>query len=184
MIRPEQYMISTQVFPELADFSNEYRFIDFMIADDMKIFVKECLNHANYKLNDKDLLLCHIVCDTLIKKGILGNDNHQTFVDVILAACMLHRTYWNDYNKVVSLVMPRNEFYAIGKSEELYEYGPLPGEVLEPIFQTIEAQLGELTPIQFCKPNCGSYQELFANCVSIVDNLDTIKEYMVAINGN
>lgn len=159
-----------ELFPELTNKENKNRFIDFLSIEDLQAFTKKCLEVSNYELQEDDLLLCEIICDTLINKSNLSSSVHNSLVDVLLIAAMLHNTYINDNKQVNSLFMPRQEFYEIGKQSDLYEYDEIPDQILEQIFQCIEAKYGELSPVPLTKPTVGSYQEIFSNSYFIIKN--------------
>lgn len=159
-----------ELFPELGDKENRNRFIDFLSIEDLQAFTKECLEASNYTLQEDDLLLCEILCDSLINKSNLSSSVHNSLVDVLLIAAMLHNTYQDDNEKVLSLFKPRQAFYEVGKQSDLYEYDEIPDQILEQIFQCIEAKHGELSPVPLNKPTVGSYQEIFANAYFTVKN--------------
>ena len=158
------------LFPELGNKENRNRFIEFLSIDDLQVFVKECLKKANYTLTDDDLYLCEIICDNLINKSNLSSEVHNSLVDVLLIASMLHNTYNDESNIIDSLFKPRQMFLEIGRQSDLYEYDGIPDQILEQIFQCIEAKHGELSPVPLTKPAIGSYQDIFSNSYFIIKN--------------
>lgn len=166
----DKYSNSLKLFPSLSDKNNKNRFIEFLSVEDLQVFTRKCLEKANYTLTDDDLALCEIICDNLIVRSNLSSEVHNSLVDVLLIAAMLHNTYNNENNIIESLFKPRQEFYEIGKQDDLYEFKAIPDQILEQIFQCIEAKYGELSPVPLTKPTIGSYQEIFANSFFIIKN--------------
>ena len=58
----------------------------------------------------------------------------------------------------------------IAGREGIYQYGPLPEQMREMVWDTIEGQLGDCTPMSKTKPSPNSPQDLFATSVWIVRN--------------
>lgn len=165
-----KFISCRKLFPELADETNRERFIDWLVEDDLKKFTKLALNKADYKLTDKDLQLCEIICDTLIRKKALFTDQRNVSTDVIIIAAMLRNTYKDELNPVVSIFMPRQEFEEL-LIHESYNYN-IPDQFFEQLCQLIEAQEGDNTKVDFCKPGVGSIQQLFADCIYIQECID------------
>lgn len=171
MILKSQLITSCkEMFPELADENNKERFIDFLTQEDFKTFTRAALKKANYELTDKDLQLCEIICDTMIRKNVLHPYERQTSIDVIIMAAMLRNTYKDKNYPITSLFKPREEFNEIELNDE-YEHG-IPKQFFEQLYQLIEGQDGDLTEVQFCKPSVGSIQELFAECIYIQECIE------------
>ena len=166
----DKYLNCKELFPELANKENSNRFIDFLSIDDLKIFTRKCLEKANYSLSEDDLCLCEIICDNLIRKSNLSTEVHNSIVDSLLIAAMLHNTYNDENKKIESLFKPREQFYEVAKQEDLYEHGKIPDQFLEQIFQCVEAKYGEISPVPMTKPAIGSYQEIFSNSFFIIEN--------------
>lgn len=161
-----------EMFPELKDTNNRERFIDFLYTHDMKVFVRKALDKAEYKLTDDDLLLCRIILDKFIYKGVLYPERRAVYIDTLLAAAMLRKCYYNDDKPVTSIFKAREEFNDLEILDE-FKHG-IPKNDFEQIYQCIESQQGELTEVQFCKPSTGSLQDTFAECVYI---LECVKKY-------
>ena len=66
-------------------------------------------------------------------------------------------------------IAAREEFDYIADKNELYEYGALPEQIREMIWDTIEGQLGEKMPIKGSRPNPNTPGELFALAVAIIN---------------
>lgn len=117
---------------------------------------EEKLNNAN-KVGDLVLFM-------LREKGLLTDDVQQTFVDLLIASCLLHNIVevkeenWNDVYQIRNIV---NEFCK--------EHTLVPPSAIEMICDTIEGQLGEKMPIKGSKPNPNTPGELFTLAVAIIN---------------
>ena len=95
-----------------------------------------------------------VVEQMLKKKKQISENNVQSFVVVIFAAGLLHNMFYD--GSITSLFLARE------KLEPLARKYNIPDNYIEALFQTIEAQLGEDTPVPQCKPIPNSPTELFA----------------------
>lgn len=159
-----------EMFPVLADESNINRYLNFIKVDDLRLFTEECLKKADYKITEYENKVAEIAMDFLIRKELLTPDNHQTYVDALLVAAMLHNVYFDEKHLMTSLFKTREEFDEIAGREGIYQYGPLPEQMREMVWDTIEGQLGDCTPMSKTKPSPNSPQDLFATSVWIVRN--------------
>lgn len=163
-----KFMSVTEMFPNLADKENKNRYLEFIKINDLKIFAKKCLEHANYEISEYENKIAEIAMDFLIRKELLDTTNHQTYVDALIVAAMLHNIYFDEKHLSTSLFKAREEFDYIADMEGIYEFGPLPEQMREMIWDTIEGQLGDCTPMSKTKPSPNSPQDLFATAVFIV----------------
>ena len=163
----QKFMSVKEMFPSLANESNVKRYLDFIKVNDLKLFTEECLKKANYEITEYENKVAEIAMDFLIRKELLTPDNHQTYVDALLVAAMLHNIYFDEANMVTSLFKAREEFDEIAGKEGIYQYGPLPEQMREMVWDTIEGQLGDCTPMSKTKPSPNSPQDLFATAVYI-----------------
>ena len=164
----QKFMSVKEVFPQLADTTNKNRYLEFIKVNDLKIFTEECLKHANYEISEYENKVAEIAMDFLIRKELLDTVNHQTYVDALIVAAMLHDIYFDEAHLSTSLFKAREEFDYIADKDELYEFGALPEQMREMIWDTIEGQLGDCTPMSKTKPSPNSPQDLFATAVYIV----------------
>lgn len=157
------------VRPDLYTDDKE-RFIKSLPHEDLRVFVKECLTHADYELTDKDLKLCQLICEVGFERMKIREDGAYSgiIIDELIAA-MLRNTYFDRVRPVTSLFKAREEFWAIGKDDSLYTEGEFNDKILEGIFQCIEGQMGVHTPIAFNSPVQGSPQDDFALYCFLVD---------------
>lgn len=163
-----KFMSVTEMFPDLANKENNKRYLDFIKVNDLKIFTEECLKHANYEISEYENKIAELAMNFLIRKELLDTGNHQTYVDALIVAAMLHNIYFDEKRISTSLFKAREEFDYIADKDELYEYGALPEQMREMIWDTIEGQLGDCTPMSKTKPSPNSPQDLFATAVYIV----------------
>lgn len=161
-----KFLSASEMFPQLADKSNDMRYIEFIKMDDLRLFCTKCMEKANKEpslLNNK---VAELMLDLMIRKELLTPDNHQTYVDALLIASQLFNIYYNDINKddVHELFRARREFDEIADLD-CYEFGPLPEQFREMVWDTIEGQLGDCTPMSKTKPSPNTPQDLFATAV-------------------
>lgn len=162
----EKFMSHDEMFPEqLGDKKDKDRFINFIKVEDMRNFVKECIDHAGYEVTDYEHKVAEIVLDTMIKKELLSPTNHQNVTDMLLAGAYLHNIYFDEEKIATSLFKARIEFDPIAE-----KYG-FPEMVREMVWDAIEGQLGDLTPIAKVKPSPNTPQDMLANCIWIVRNV-------------
>lgn len=166
----KKFMSCKEMFPALAEESNVNRFLEFIKVDDLKLFTKKCLKKANYEITEYENKVAELAMDYLIRKELLDDVNHQTYVDALLVASMLHNVYFDENHIMTSLFKAREEFDEIANLENLYQYGPLPEQMREMVWDTIEGQLGDCTPMSKTKPSPNSPQDLFATSVWITRN--------------
>lgn len=166
----QKFMSAKEMFPVLADETNNKRFIEFIKVKDLKVFTEECLKEANYEITEYENKVAEITIDFLIRKELISPENHQTYVDALLIAAMLHNIYFDEKHISTSLFKAREAFDKIADKEDIYEYGPLPEQMREMIWDTIEGQLGDCTPMSKTKPSPNSPQDLFATAVWITRN--------------
>ena len=159
-----------ELFPQLADKSDVNRFLNFIKVNDLRTFAKECLKKANYEITEYENKVAEIAMDLLIRKDLLTPDNHQTYIDALLIAAILHNVYFDEEKMSTSLFKAREEFDEVADMDELYEYGAIPEQFREMVWDTIEGQLGDCTPMAKTKPSPNSPQDLFATAVYIVRN--------------
>lgn len=160
-----KFLKAKEMFPQLAS-NDPKRFIDFIKVPDLRLFCEKCMEKANAKPNEYNNLVAEFVLDLMIRKELLTPENHQTYVDALLIASMLFNIYYNDNNKdeVDQLFRARREFDEIADGD-FYEHGPLPEQMREMIWDTIEGQLGDCTPMAKTKPSPNTPQDLFATAI-------------------
>lgn len=157
-----------ELFPQLADKNDVNRYLNFIKVDDLRIFARECIKKSGYTITEYENKVAEIAMDFLIRKDLLTPDNHQTYVDALLVAAMLHNIYFDENKLCTSLFKAREEFDEIADMEEIYKYGAIPEQFREMVWDTIEGQLGDCTPMSKTKPSPNSPQDLFATAVYIV----------------
>lgn len=117
---------------------------------------KEKLNNAN-EVGDLVLFM-------LRERNLLTDDVQQTFVDILIASCLLYNIIevkednWNDVYKIRNII---NESYK--------EHSLVHPSAIEMICDTIEGQLGEKMPIKGSRPNPNTPGELFTLAVAIIN---------------
>lgn len=143
-----------------------YRTLDFIAIDELREFslrglekygTIEKLEEAN-KVADK-------VRGLLTYKKLLDEHTHQSFIDVMLSATILHNIFY-DKNDWRTLFDARYYLDPIAKEMKINE------QAMDALFHTIEGQLGDRTPVTECIPKPGTPTELVANTIWFVKNSD------------
>lgn len=154
---------SRDLFPELIDNTDVNRFIDLINIDDLREAVYKALEHADYTIKDEyENKVAEVLLDALIKKNLLSANNRPYYIDTLLSACFLHNIYYDEQHKPTSLMKAREEF------DYIYDEYNIPEDVREMIWDAIESQCGDFTPMLKTKPAPNSPQDLFATCVWVV----------------
>ena len=138
--------------------------IKFIKIEGLYHFLKDAL--ISYGDTNKLLVANRIVDLTekmLIKKKQITNNDIPSYVEVIKVAGLLHNLF---YDGTVSSL-----FVAREKLEPLAVKHGIPDNYINAMFQTIESQLGDDTPVPQCKPVSGTPTELFAWACWYVDEL-------------
>lgn len=160
-----KFLSASEMFPQLADKKNDMRYIEFIKMDDLRLFCTKCMEKANKEPSLFNNKVAELMLDLMIRKELLTPDNHQTYVDALLIASQLFNIYYNDNREDVhELFRARREFDEIADLD-CYEYGPLPEQFREMVWDTIEGQLGDCTPMSKTKPSPNTPQDLFATAV-------------------
>ena len=161
----------TNLYPELADKNNPYRFIEFL-NEDVQVFIHKCYEHAEYEINEYVNTVCEILMDYLIRKGHINPQSHRhSLVDCLLISALLHDTYYEGAEKPSTLFKAREEFTSIARQADLYQYGAIPEQIIDAVFQAIEEQAGDASEIQKLAPIPGSPSDLLATSIWIANNI-------------
>ena len=133
-----------EMFPELADKTDRYRFVEFIKVNDLKIFCKRCMQKAKIQPTMYTNEVAEYTLDLLIRKELLTPENHQTYVDALLVAAFLHNAYYGKQeqeetykdcaigfdSEISNLLKARQEFDEIANMDD-YEHGPIPEQFRE-----------------------------------------------------
>lgn len=159
-----------EFYPELDDRENENRFIEFL-NEDVQKFIYNCYEHAGYKINDYVNAVCRVLLDYLVRKGHINPQTHRhNLVDCLLISALLHDVYYEGPDKPSTLFKAREKFTPIAKLEDEYQYGPIPDQILDAVFQAIEEQQGDASEIQKLTPIPGGPADILATSIWIVKN--------------
>ena len=142
------------------------KYVDFIQVPEIKDFTREALE----KFSDSDLLIegesvANVLIALLKKKQIIADNSHQSFVDILVSAALLHNIFY-DPDDWKTLFLARQSLKDLAEKHNLgYNY-------YSALFQTIESQLGQDTPVPNCKPIDNSPTELFSYAVWFVKEYD------------
>ena len=137
---------------ELEEIGRHWRAIK---TPEIKKFVELALNRHGSERKVKE---ANKVTDLLLamlrkRKQIIDGQPSPVWVDVMLAAGLMHNLFYD--GTVTSLFMARE------KLQQTAETLNVPGNASYSIFQAIECQLGDDTPIESCRPVPSTPNELF-----------------------
>lgn len=161
------FLTGEEIFPELADKEDIFRYLNFIEVQDLRVFITKCYEAAGKDLNDIEYenKVCEILIDHLIRRGLLDTQAHQNFVDLLLTSAFLHNLYFDEEDIICSLLRARAEL------DNIAEEMNLPEQIREAIWQGVEEQLGDATPVKKLKPSPNTPQELLAECIFITRSL-------------
>lgn len=154
-----------EMIKDTNNLSAEYEMLSKFKVPSLANLTIDLLNEygSKTKLNNANKIGTLIMF--MLKEKNLINDNvQQSFVDLLIASCLLHNIKtvseknWNEVYKIRDL---------IAKAKE--EYPVIPDQAIETICDTIEGQLGEKMPIKGSRPNPNTPGELFALAVAITN---------------
>jgi hypothetical protein len=158
----------TELYPELSNKDNPRRFIEFLHSD-LQIFIDKCYEHCGKEINDYTNDVCELLLDYLVRKGHIDPNSHKhSLVDCLLMAALLHDTYFEGPEKPSTLFRAREEFTPIAQQADLYEFGAIPEQVTDALFQAIEEQMGDASNMQKMTPIPGSPADLLAISIWII----------------
>jgi hypothetical protein len=151
-------MIITEI-NERQDINNGdmlYMFFDMITIDELRRFTMDALNESGTeeKLEEANRV-ADILMGMLKKKGFLGENSHQSFVDVLLTATLIHNLFY-DEEDWTTIYRARRVLEPVAKDMKINQ------QVTDAIFQTVEAQMGDDTPVPTSRPNPNTPTELFA----------------------
>ncbi len=165
----EEDMLSKSEIEEAQKEASLLRNIDFILVDELKQLVELALEE--HGLEEK-LIQANQVADMIIEKltydKLLSEQTHQTFVDIMVSAALLHNLFYKeeDWRTLFDA-----KFYLEPVAEDL----KINHQITETLFHTIQGQLGAKTPVVDCIPKPGTPTEMFANIVWTVKNYLTIR---------
>lgn len=144
--------------------TDDYRTIDFIQIDELRTFTLKALEkHGTVEKLKEANQVADLVKGLLIHKRLLDEYTHQSFVDIMLSAALLHNLFY-DENDWTTLFHARRDLTPL--AEEL----KINSQALDALFHTIEGQLGDRTPVTECIPKPGTPTELFSYAVWLNKN--------------
>lgn len=149
---------------ELETTGSTYSLIKRMYIEDVaKLTIDVLKEHSDDAKLACATQVANLLLFMLEEKGIIRDDGpQQTFVDLLLSACLMYNIKSIDKDNW-------DEVYSIRKIiyEKSKDYPTIPEQALETICDVIENQLGEKMPIKGSRPNPNTPGELFAMAVAI-----------------
>lgn len=128
---------------------------------EVKAFTVESLvRHGDGEASATAEKVAEVVYALLEEKGFVQEHANQSFVDVLISASLLHDLFVTE--EWISIFDARRYL------TEVAEKVDLPEGARNAIFETIEAQLGDKTPIAKVRPAVGTPTEMFAYAVWFV----------------
>lgn len=134
-------------------------FLDKIEIPELKSFVgKALIEFGSVTKLKRANKVADIVWQKFEHAGYITNLGHQQFVDITLAACLLHNLFIKADN-IPSLFKHRAELAKIEGECEIDE------RLVEFIYEMIEGQFGDKSPIQKLRPTPNSPGATFADAV-------------------
>lgn len=143
----------------------DYSLIKCFKIDPLADLVVDILNEHS----DEDKLanankVGDLVLFMLRERGLLTDDVQQTYVDILIASCLLYNIVevteetWNNVYEIRNIV-----------NRHAKNHLSIPPSAIEMMCDTIEGQLGEKMPIKGSRPNPNTPGELFTLAVAIIN---------------
>lgn len=123
--------------------------------------IESLVRHGDGSSTEVAEKVAEVVYAQLEEKGLINEQANQSFVDVIISAALLHDLFKTE--EWVSIFDARRYLTEVAERVEL------PESAQNAIFESIEAQLGDKTPIAKLRPQPGTPTELFAYAVWFVN---------------
>lgn len=101
-------------------------------------------------------------------RGLVTDNVHQGFVDVILFGALIHNAYVDQADLEYHIY---DVFKARENLDEFFEEKGIPSDYRNSIFQLIESQFGPTFAIPYARPQADSPQSILATAKFIVDVL-------------
>lgn len=138
---------------------DKYEYLDKIMIEELHEFAIDCLNeYGSKKKLEEANKLCKILIDMLVHKRLVDDKSHQSFVDMLLVSAFLHNLFYDEDDW-------RTLFDARFTLSYIVEEKKINSQVMEAVYQTVEGQLGERTPVSSCIPKPNTPTEMFAYCV-------------------
>lgn len=102
------------------------------------------------------------------KKHLLDEQNNHAWIEVILSACLIHNLFYD--GTLPSLFIARETLTPIARD---YDLAP---QVIMGVFQAVESQLGDDTPVESLVPQGNSPNDIFALSCWYVEELNGEKK--------
>jgi hypothetical protein len=132
------------------------QFLDLIKIRELHEFAIDCINMSG---SEEKLEEANKVADVLVsllkKKKLLTYSSQQSFIDVLLTSVFLHNLFY-DKDDWRTLFDARKILEPIAKEKGITS------QISDAIFQTVEAQLGDDSPLPLIKPPANSPTELFS----------------------
>ena len=147
------------------------KYIQWMKLSELKKFTEESIEKFG---TEKKLQEANSVIDVMMamlrKKNQIKDDQNNTaaWVELLVSAALIHNLFYD--GTLPSLFMAREKLVALAKENKL------PVNAIAAIFQAVEAQLGDETPVESCIPNSSSPNALFAQACWFVEELNGNKQ--------
>ena len=136
----------------------DYRIVDTIQNEELKDFVKDFItnNSTEDKVNEANQI-ADIMMMLLVREGKIQPGVYQSFIDIALAASLLHNIYY-DRNDITTLLKLRKEVYSLEISNDITS-------LIEGTIQMCEQQDGKYTVIPQLVPREMTLEKLFSEAI-------------------
>ena len=136
----------------------DYRIVDTIQNKDLKDFVKDFItnNSTEDKVNEANQI-ADIMMMLLVREGKIQPGVYQSFIDIALAASLLHNIYY-DRSDIATLLKLRKEVYSLEISNDITS-------LIEGAIQMCEQQDGKYTVIPQLVPREMTLEKLFSEAI-------------------
>lgn len=105
----------------------------------------------------------------LENRGVVSDNVHQGFVDVILFGALIHNAYVDKHAMEYQIY---DVFKARANLNQFFEERNVPSDYRNSIFQLIESQFGATFEIPYVRPQADSPQSILSTAKFIVDTIN------------
>lgn len=142
--------------------------LEIIVDENIRNFVTEALilhgTKAKLKTANK---VANYIYRRFSYKGYINEAGQQKFVDLVIAAAFLHNLFFNR-KEISTLFICRDKLMSLEYKHNVYADAAY-------IYRCIEAQIGEVHPIEKIKPLPNSPESELADAVYVVGDYKNIK---------
>lgn len=143
---------------------DETKLEDLRTPEIREFVIRSLQTYGTEEKFNESVELNKILKKYLIYKRIANPNMYLTMHEVLVIAAFTYNLFYKE-DDITTLFKARKELMP------LVIECRVPHSFIEPLFQTIEGQLGDNTPMTNCIPKPTTPSEMFANCIWFMKNI-------------